>query len=48
MLSSTAGENGENSGAGGKIGVIVEASGGGDTGRVIGEWGGGVIALGVG
>lgn len=46
--SSTAGEKGENSGAGGKIGDIVDASGGGEAGRVIGECGGGVMYRGVG
>lgn len=36
------GEKGEKSGAGGKTGVIIEARGG-DTGRIMGECGGGVI-----
>src|ERR1700712_2756233 len=43
---SAMGEKGENSGAGGKTGVIIEARGG-DIGRVIGEGGGGVMFRGV-
>lgn len=43
---SAMGEKGEKSGAGGKTGVIIEASGG-DIGRVMGECGGGVMFRGV-
>lgn len=39
---SAIGEKGEKSGAGGNTGVIIEARGG-DTGRMMGECGGGVM-----
>jgi hypothetical protein len=41
------GENGENSGAGGKTGEIIDERGG-EIGRTMGECGGGVIFRGVG
>jgi hypothetical protein len=44
----SAGENGENSGAGGKTGVMIDVKGAGEAGRAVGECGGGVMARGEG